>query len=55
MISKHISGKEGVYSTTAIRRGIDNIPNEEQGVNTNAADRVYVTVVVEYDTSSIGY
>ena len=32
MISKHISDKEGVYSTTAIRRGIDNTPNEEQKV-----------------------
>jgi hypothetical protein len=30
MISKHISDKEGVYSTTATRRGIDNAPNEEQ-------------------------
>ena len=30
MISKHISYKEGVYSTTATRRGIDNIPNDEQ-------------------------
>ena len=30
MISKHISYKEGVYSNTAIRRGIDNVPNEEQ-------------------------
>ena len=30
MISKHISDKEGVYSTTATRRGIDNVPNEEQ-------------------------
>ena len=30
MISKHISDKEGVYSNTAIRRGIDNIPNSEQ-------------------------
>ena len=30
MISKHISEKEGVYSTTAMRRGIDNIPNNEQ-------------------------
>ena len=27
MISKHISEKEGVYSTTAIRRGIDNVPS----------------------------
>tara|TARA_R100000152_G_C6776421_1_gene205531 strand:+ start:2416 stop:2871 length:456 start_codon:yes stop_codon:yes gene_type:complete len=30
MISKHISDKEGVYSITAIRRGIDNTPNEDQ-------------------------
>ena len=30
MISKNISYKEGVYSNTAIRRGIENIPNEEQ-------------------------
>tara|TARA_R100000315_G_scaffold58264_1_gene33296 strand:+ start:14 stop:469 length:456 start_codon:yes stop_codon:yes gene_type:complete len=30
MISKHISYKEGVYSTTALRRGIDNTPNDEQ-------------------------
>ena len=30
MISKNISIKEGVYSNTATRRGIDNVPNEEQ-------------------------
>ena len=30
MISKHISYKEGVYSNTAIRRGINNTPNDEQ-------------------------
>ena len=30
MISKHISYKEGVYSTTAMRKGINNIPNDEQ-------------------------
>ena len=30
MISKHISNKEGIYSATALRRGIDNTPNEEQ-------------------------
>ena len=29
MISKHISDREGVYSITATRRGIDNTPNEE--------------------------
>ena len=33
MISKHVSYKEGVYSTTATRRGIDNDPNDEQLVN----------------------
>ena len=30
MISKHISYKEGVYSNTATRRGINNTPNDEQ-------------------------
>ena len=30
MISKHVSYKEGVYSITATRRGIDNDPNNEQ-------------------------
>ena len=30
MISKHISYKEGTNSTTAIRRGIDNVPNNDQ-------------------------
>ena len=30
MISKHVSYKEGVYSNTATRRGIDNTPNDEQ-------------------------
>ena len=30
MISKHISYKEGVYSTTALRRNIDNTPDDEQ-------------------------
>ena len=33
MISKHISYKEGVYSTTATRRGIDNTPDDEQLTN----------------------
>jgi hypothetical protein len=33
MISKHISNKEGVYSRTAIRRNLDNTPNEEQLAN----------------------
>ena len=30
MISKHISDKEGVYSITATRRGLDNTPDKEQ-------------------------
>ena len=30
MISKHISEKEGVYSVTATRRGIDNIPDGDE-------------------------
>ena len=29
-ISKHISYKEGTYSQTALRRGLDNTPSEEQ-------------------------
>jgi len=30
MISKHISDREGVYSTTATRRGLDNTPDSKQ-------------------------
>jgi len=30
MISKHISDKEGVFSRTALRLGLDNTPSEEQ-------------------------
>ena len=30
MISEHISYKEGVYSTTAMRRDINNDPNDDQ-------------------------
>ena len=30
MISDHISYKEGVHSNTALRKGIDNTPNDEQ-------------------------
>ena len=33
MISKHISDREGVYSTTATRRGLDNTPDGEQLAN----------------------
>ena len=42
MISKHISDKEGTYSITAIRRGIDNTPDEKQLQNMQLlADRVF--------------
>ena len=42
MISKHISYKEGVYSNTAIRRGIENTPNEEQLTNMKVlAEKVF--------------
>ena len=30
MISKHVSDKEGVYSATALRKGLDNTPNAKQ-------------------------
>ena len=33
MISEHISYKEGTYSNTATRRGINNTPNDEQLTN----------------------
>jgi zinc D-Ala-D-Ala carboxypeptidase len=32
-ISKHISYREGVYSITADRKGIENIPNDDQLAN----------------------
>ena len=42
MISKHISYKEGVYSITATRRGIDNTPNNEQLKNMElVAEKVF--------------
>ena len=42
MISEHISYKEGVYSTTALRRGIDNTPNDEQLANMELiADEIF--------------
>ena len=30
MISEHVSYREGVYSITATRLGIDNTPNDDQ-------------------------
>ena len=45
MISKHISYKEGVYSNTAIRRGIENIPNDKQLSNMElVAEKVFEPV-----------
>ena len=42
MISKHISYREGVYSTTATRLGIDNTPNNKQLTNMEMiADEVF--------------
>jgi len=42
MISKHISYKEGTHSITAIRKGIDNEPNEEQLANMKlVAEKVF--------------
>ena len=42
MVSKHISYKEGVYSRTATRRNIKNIPNAEQMKNMVAiAEKVF--------------
>ena len=42
MISKHISYKEGVYSITAMRLGIDNTPNDKQLTNMElVADEVF--------------
>ena len=42
MISKHISYKEGVYSITATRKGIDNTPNNEQLKNMELiADEIF--------------
>jgi len=42
MISNHISYKEGTHSNTAIRRGIDNDPDEKQLANMELiADEVF--------------
>ena len=42
MISEHISYKEGVYSITATRLGVDNTPNDEQLANMElVAEKVF--------------
>ena len=49
MISKHISYKEGVYSITAIRKGIDNEPNEEQLSNMKlVAEKIFEPVRIHF-------
>ena len=48
MISKHISYKEGVYSRTALRLGIENEPNEEQLKNMKLlAEKVFEPLRIE--------
>ena len=50
MISKHISYKEGVYSITATRRGINNTPNDEQLTNMETvAEEVFEPLRVYVD------
>ena len=50
MISEHISYKEGVYSITATRRGIDNTPNDEQLENMETvAEEVFEPLRVYVD------
>ena len=42
MISEHISYKEGTYSITATRLGVDNTPNDEQLTNMElVAEKVF--------------
>ena len=42
MISKHVSYKEGVFSVTATRLGVDNTPNDEQLANMElVAEKVF--------------
>ena len=42
MISKHVSYKEGTYSITATRLGVDNTPNDEQLTNMElVAEKVF--------------
>ena len=42
MISKHVSYREGVYSITATRLGVDNTPNNEQLSNMElVAEKVF--------------
>ena len=42
MISEHVSYKEGTYSVTATRLGVDNTPNDEQLANMElVAEKVF--------------
>ena len=48
MISKHVSDKEGVYSTTATRKGLDNTPNEFELANMKEiAEQVFEPLIKE--------
>jgi len=50
MISEHISYKEGVYSNTATRRGIDNTPDDDQLSNMElVAEEVFEPLRVYVD------
>jgi len=50
MISEHISYKEGVHSITAMRRGIDNTPNDDQLSNMElVAEEVFEPLRVYVD------
>ena len=49
-ISEHISGKEGVYSSTATRKGISNIPNPDQlEAMKLVAEKVFEPLRVHFD------
>ena len=50
MISEHISYREGVYSNTATRRGIDNTPDDDQLSNMElVAEEVFEPLRVYVD------
>ena len=49
-ISEHISGKEGVHSSTATRKGISNIPNPDQlEAMKLVAEKVFEPLRVHFD------
>jgi len=49
-ISEHISGKEGVHSSTATRKGISNVPNPDQlEAMQLVAEKVFEPLRVHFD------